>query len=164
MEGRSSSCVQTLFGLRSEYPADCILRVLDSLLLGVPLPFRQVRDRFQLGVPLLLDLIGDRLPLSLPVVRDLAAPLLLDQVRDRLLLGLPLLLDQVRDRLPLRLPLTCDLLLNRLHPLLVLRHQLLELLRKPRARLVRHGLLLTYGLMISARLMMALHRAGPRGP
>jgi hypothetical protein len=68
--------VQTLFGLTSEHPADCILRVLDSLLLGVPLPFRQVRDRFPLGVPLLLDLIGDRLAQSLPLVRCLDAPLL----------------------------------------------------------------------------------------
>jgi len=91
--------------------------------------------------------------------------LLLDQVRDRVLVGVPLLLDQVRDRLPLRLPLTCDLLLNRLHPLLVLRHQLLELLRKPRARLFRHGLLLTSGLDDLGPLMMAPHGAGsPRDP
>jgi len=65
-----------LFELTSEHPAYCILRVLDSLLLRVPLPFRQVRDRFPLGVPLLLDLIGDRLAQSLPLVRFLDAPLL----------------------------------------------------------------------------------------
>jgi hypothetical protein len=33
-----------LFGLTSEHPADCILRVLDSLLLGLPLAFLRVSE------------------------------------------------------------------------------------------------------------------------
>ena len=49
-----------------------MLRVLDSLLLGGPLPFHQVSERF----PLVLDLLADRLALSLPVVSDLNAALL----------------------------------------------------------------------------------------
>ena len=47
------------------------LRGTTSVVAGVPLPFRQVRDRFQLGVPLLLDLIRDRLPLRFPLACDL---------------------------------------------------------------------------------------------
>jgi hypothetical protein len=87
--------VRTLFGrLRSEHPDDCILSVLDRLLLGVPLPFHQVRHRF----PLMLDLIADRLALSLPLVSDLDAPLLFGEIRECLLLGL----DQVLDRSPFR--------------------------------------------------------------
>src|SRR6476620_1725028 len=121
-----------LVRLRSKYPDDCMLRVLDSLLLGGPLPFHQVRERF----PLVLDLLADRLALSLPVVSDLDAALLFEEIRERLLLGL----DQVRDRLALSLQLVCDLVLNRLHPLLVLRRQLPELVRKSRAWLFRHGL------------------------
>src|SRR5882757_9832984 len=121
-----------LVRLRSKYPDDCMLRVLDSLLLGGPLPFHEVRERF----PLVLDLLADCLALSLPVVSDLDAALLFEELRERLLLGL----DQVRDRLALSLQLVCDLVLNRLHPLLVLRRQLLELVRK--SRLFRHGLLI----------------------
>src|SRR6476620_676725 len=121
-----------LVRLRSKYPDDCMLRVLDSLLLGGPLPFHQFRERF----PLVLDLLADRLALSLPVVSDLDAALLFEEIRERLLLGL----DQVRDRLALSLQLVCDLVLNRLHPLLVLRRQLPELVRKSRAWLFRHGL------------------------
>src|SRR4029077_7971705 len=115
-----------LVRLRSKLPDDCMLRVLDSLLLGSPLPFHQIRERF----PLVLDLLADRLSLCLDAAR------LFEELRDRLPLGL----DQVRDRVALSLQLVCDLVLNRLHPLLVLRHQLLELVRK--SRLFRHGLLI----------------------
>jgi hypothetical protein len=79
-----------------------------------------------------------RLALSLPVVSDLDAAPLFEEIRERLLLRL----DQVRDCLALSLQLVCDLVLNRLHPLLVLRRQLPELVRKSRARLFRHGLLI----------------------
>src|SRR6478672_10225897 len=112
-----------LFLLRSKSPDDCMLRVLDSLLLGGPLPFHQVRERF----PLVLDLFADRLALSLPVFSDLDAALLFEEIRDRLALSLQLV---------------CDLVLNRLHPLLVLRRQLLELVRK--SRLFRHGLIISH--------------------
>src|SRR4029079_16315222 len=74
--------------LRSKYPDDCMLRVLDSLLLGGPLPFDQIRDR----CAVMLDLLADPLALSLPVVSDLDAALLFEELRERLLLGL----DQVR--------------------------------------------------------------------
>jgi hypothetical protein len=50
------------------------------------------------------------------VVSDLDTALLFEEIRERLLLGL----DQVRDRLALSLQLVPDLVLNRLHPLLVL--------------------------------------------
>jgi hypothetical protein len=63
----------------SEHPADCILRVLDSLLLDIPLPFHQLRDRFPLGVPPLLELIGERLALSLQLVCDFDARLLFEK-------------------------------------------------------------------------------------
>src|SRR6185437_12019338 len=88
-----------LVRLRSKSPDDCMLRVLDSLLLGGPLPFHQIRERF----PLVLDLLADRLSLSLD------AALLFEELRERLLLGL----DQVRDRVALSLQLVCDLVLNR---------------------------------------------------
>jgi hypothetical protein len=72
-----------LIRLRSKSPDDCMLRVLDSLLLGSPLPFHQVRERF----PLVLDLFADRLALSLPVVSELDAALLFEEIRERLLAG-----------------------------------------------------------------------------